>query len=961
MPHDAAAVPLLPSLADQDDRPYLSGGEKVSTVLSCARLCYWPEGLPAGGERPELAMQSLGVHVDVHISHAVVRVSATFANRSGSAQPLCLFEAPLGAEAAPTSCSVTCGGRQLETMVCEPTGVRASPAPPGSSAEALGQLCASYNPEVFRLPVTDVPDGGEVAVALEYLQPLGFEAGRYHLTVPMTFSDVALALNPGLLQGGTSVSCRINSGTPYARWGSSSHPNLAVVPSNAAPSPPWPRSIALQSDARLRMPNADFVVSYFAWVPATLATCLIEPPPTLAESGKVSSDVLRGPLKGRGFSEYDGRGTFAVFVTPPQPETVAHFGRSVAFVIDQSYSMGGPPMRAAKEALCLALDALGPLDCFAICAFDDKEFWYDAREQRSEVMELPAPGLAEGARMEEVTPEAVEQAKRWVRGAVKPNGCTDIATPMGHAKALLLERRRLDEAELATRGGGGAQPRLPVMLLLTDGAVSNEKQICNEWQADAAAAPIRLLTFGIGSYCNHYFLKMLSFIGRGFCEVVMRNDQQLLQRKIYGLMARTFAPCLVDITVGIAGLKDCEIYPFPIPDLFCGAPVLIVGKYSGRFPAQITLSGRLASGQQQQIPVPVLQTAPNYVPINRVFVKTRLDLLVAKAWLCGDGEQADRLRAQAAALSVRSKVACPHTVMVAVETSAEKWDKRRGRPRSEGKGHGGMGTAGGIAAAAVGGVFVIGAAAAAVSAFGSSSATASNLVSSDAMSALLTSGDDALSSLGTAFGDGFGEVAACCECLPGALGEGCGELCAGSEALLGGCFGNCGDLCGTCGGELVGCFGGLFENVSSCAEALFGTVQGACQQCACDEAGSDIVGGVSSCCTGALGEGLTCITGLFAPMAECVGNIGSAAGDCVSSCNPGELANLCADGCSNLGDAASGGCSVCGDVVSGCGGAAGGCVEAAGGLLGGAGDCLQGVGSVASGALDCVAGIVGDV
>ena len=68
------------------------------------------------------------------------------------------------------------------------------------------------------------------------------------------------------------------------------------------------------------------------------------------------------------------------------------------------------------------------------------------------------------------------------------------------------------------------------------------------------------------------------------------------------------------------------------------------------------------------------------------------------------------------------------------------------------------------------------------------------------MSALLTTGDDALSSLGTAFGDGFGEVTACCECLPGALGEGCGELCAGSETLLGGCFGNCGDLCGTCGG-----------------------------------------------------------------------------------------------------------------------------------------------------------------
>ena len=74
-------------------------------------------------ERPELQMVSLDMGVDVHISHAMVTARATFVNRSGGAQKWCMLEAPVAADASVTACSVNIGGRMLETMVCDPTGI----------------------------------------------------------------------------------------------------------------------------------------------------------------------------------------------------------------------------------------------------------------------------------------------------------------------------------------------------------------------------------------------------------------------------------------------------------------------------------------------------------------------------------------------------------------------------------------------------------------------------------------------------------------------------------------------------------------------------------------------------------------------------------------------------------------------------------------------------------------------
>lgn len=58
-------------------------------------------------------------------------------------------------------------------------------------------------------------------------------------------------------------------------------------------------------------------------------------------------------------------------------------------------------------------------------------------------------------------------------------------------------------------------------------------------------------------------------------------------------------PVLSDITISLPGVTACELYPFPIPDLACGMPVIFAGKYDGPFPEAITISGRLANGTRK--------------------------------------------------------------------------------------------------------------------------------------------------------------------------------------------------------------------------------------------------------------------------------------------------------------------------------------------------------------------------
>ena len=60
------------------------------------------------------------------------------------------------------------------------------------------------------------------------------------------------------------------------------------------------------------------------------------------------------------------------------------------------------------------------------------------------------------------------------------------------------------------------------------------------------------------------------------------------------------------------------MYPFPIPDLFCGNPLVVSGRFHGSFPESITLSGLLPDQSTWQTEVPSKRTLT--VPLSKVSI-----------------------------------------------------------------------------------------------------------------------------------------------------------------------------------------------------------------------------------------------------------------------------------------------------------------------------------------------------
>ncbi|CAN0288698.1 unnamed protein product [Discosporangium mesarthrocarpum] len=102
-------------------------------------------------------------------------------------------------------------------------------------------------------------------------------------------------------------------------------------------------------------------------------------------------------------------------------------------------------------------------------------------------------------------------------------------------------------------------PRLPLTVIVTDGAVANEREICR-FARDKAQVQgggrggVRTFTLGIGIFVNRYFLKMLAQIGRGYSALSLYTPN--IGKDITSLMAKTHTPVLTDISLGIPGLPE---------------------------------------------------------------------------------------------------------------------------------------------------------------------------------------------------------------------------------------------------------------------------------------------------------------------------------------------------------------------------------------------------------------------
>lgn len=669
-----------------------------------------------------LQIDSMEVKAECYISQALVRVTCHWQNMNDRAID-CLFAMPLSGTV--TNVDINVGDeRKLQTLVVSNDDI----AKVMEQQEAKDKLDAKregrewtprenpveqYIPNLFRLPINNVGPMEKLHLTVDYIEPLQYQDQQYKLNLPLVFApgtlkdgvryEQAVTVKATiksfayLKKGITVTSTSHNISSDQVQGGDTSIKVLSAKPINDRTKM---RAMGIQDNTTLESQGRNFEMGYKVAVEKTIASSLVK----MDSKGK--------------------QGTMVTFVTPPSHKKRGRAPpRSIYFLLDRSGSMIGEPFTEAKRALEQSINLLNTQDYFNVCAFDHRQLCYSPSQL------VPATDANKAG------------ATQWFSQLQTERGGTDISTP-------LMEAVRIIENENRENSG-----RLAFLVLITDGCVHNEREICSyiEKKMEDEYLNMRFFNLGIGSYCNWYFLKMLALIGRGYSDVVIYKEK--IYEKTKRLLDLATTPVLTNVEIEVTGVNQSktDTYPSPIPDLFNAEPLMISTKFKGSIES-VVLHGYDGSqtniDQQQELTVTAeVEPATGAIPIEKVFAKQQLDTMTAQHWY----QQQDRVRKKLIELSCEQSIPTAHTTMVCYETTQEE-DKKKKQDEKKKTGFRKY-VPGKIAltAMAIGTVFIVGAA---VFSFGDIGASAAN-VPLDAAGADAGGGDFG--------GDAGGDAEGCCD------------------------------------------------------------------------------------------------------------------------------------------------------------------------------------------------------
>ncbi|VFQ65510.1 unnamed protein product [Cuscuta campestris] len=455
--------------------------------------------------------------------------------------------------------------------------------------------------QIYTLQVPQVVGGTVLSVKARWSQKVLYQDGQACLTIPFRFPATVNPIEKKKRKK-EKIILNVNSsvGTVVCCQ-STSHPLLE------------PNSFAgnvgfLYEREVLMWSTNDFIFSY-----------------------KVSSVESFGNVlvKSPSRHDFDQRNMFCLYLYPPHDIPKKLFRRDFVFVVDTSGSMEGRPMEHVKTSLRSALSKLGPEDTFNIIAFNNTTLPFSSK-------------------MEPSTEENIGNAIQWISLNFVPNGSTNLSRALDQAMKMVSNPRHSNT----------------VLFVITDGAVEDERQICEVIRGQllkGGANSPRICTFGIGYYCNHYFLQMLASIGRGYYDAAY--DTESISSRLERLFDSSSSAILADIKIdALQHLTSLELYPNSIPDLLCGIPFIVYGRYYGDFPDKVKVKGTLPNSTNFEIGVEVHKV--NDFPLERVFAGREIGMLTAQAWLTRRKE----LEKKVVKLSLQTGVASEYTRMVLVES-----------------------------------------------------------------------------------------------------------------------------------------------------------------------------------------------------------------------------------------------------------------------------------------------------
>lgn len=342
--------------------------------------------------------------------------------------------------------------------------------------------------------------------------------------------------------------------------------------------------------------------------------------------GLATSEISANLLAYRESADEDG--TFALMITPPAEASAERvIPKDVIVVLDQSGSMEGAKWDQARDAVKFVLEHLNAQDRFNVIAFSTGTRIYARGLQP--VSEAPG-------------------AKAWI-GGLEALGSTDIDLALREAMGM------------------ADRERPTVVLFLTDGlpteGVTDTPSILANVKA-AAPGNVRVFTFGVGYDVDTLLLDQLYQEFRGAGTYV--RPEERIDDEVSALYAKISAPVLTDLELDFGSVMVDDLFPSaPLPDLFAGTQLIVVGRFRDGGDTMITLRGTL-EGQQQvyRYDVRFPPNAGGAVFVPRLWATRKIGALLSAIRLHGeDPELVDSI----VRLSIRYGIITPYTSFLITE------------------------------------------------------------------------------------------------------------------------------------------------------------------------------------------------------------------------------------------------------------------------------------------------------